>query len=320
MPTKELVGIFYDLTASLLVMNLYLCGPTASGKSSLAIALAHKLNAHIINCDAYQVYTGLPILTSAPNKDEYTQAPHHLYEFLCSSQEFNAAKYRQLALEKIAELQATNQPLIFVGGSGLYLKFLTHGPSPIPAGDPTLRAELESKTTEQLQTQLEQLDPTSYNNPNFNRHNNRYLIRALEICLMTEQPMSQVKNTWQQQETLINKQLKGIYLHWETDTLNQRIAQRSQLMLKQGAIEEVSATRTTASQTCRKAIGYQLIEQHLDNAISRTECQETLSIRTRQYAKRQRTWFRKETWLKSINMQNTSTQEQVKLAIQAFQI
>ncbi len=301
-------------------MNFYICGPTASGKSSLAIALANKLDGHIINADAYQVYQGLPILTSCPSADEYTQAPHHLYEFFSISDEFDAAQYRQLALAKIEEFKASGQPLIFVGGSGLYLKFLTHGSSPIPAGDPQLRAQLETQTIEQLQAQLEELDPDSYHNPDFNRYNQRYLIRALEICLMTDKPMSQVKNTWRQQESTINQKLRGIYLDWETPVLNDRIAQRSHIMLEQGAIDEVRASRGLASKTCRKAIGYELIEQLLDGGITKEKCQETLSIRTRQYAKRQRTWFRKETWLKPINMQNTTLEEQVKLAIQAFQI
>ncbi len=301
-------------------MNFYICGPTASGKSSLAIALANKINGHIINADAYQVYQGLPILTSCPSLAEYAQAPHHLYEFLSISEEFNAAKYRQLALAKVKGLQSSDKPIIFVGGSGLYLKFLTHGPSPIPAGDQQLRAELETRSIEELQAQLEKIDPQSYNNSNFNRHNKRYLIRALEICLMTGQPMSQVKNTWQQKEESINKKLNGIYLNWETPVLNNKINQRSQFMLEQGAIEEVRQSRAQASQTCRKAIGYELIEQLLDGNITQEECQETLNIRTRQYAKRQRTWFRKEKWLKPINMQNTNLDEQVKLAIQAFQI
>jgi len=296
----------------------YVSGPTASGKSSLAIALSQELDAPIINADAYQVYQDLPILTSCPSAEEYAQAPHHLYEFLPITQEFNAAKYRQLALAKIAEYQSSDKPLIFVGGSGLYLKFLTHGPSPIPASDSGLRSELATKTLEQLQAQLEQLDPTSYNNPAFNLGNQRYLIRALEICIMTGQPMSQVKNTWQQKELEINQQLRGVYLHWETDVLNDRIAQRSKLMLEQGALDEVKASRGKASETCRKAIGYELIEQLLDGAITQQECQELLSIRTRQYAKRQRTWFRKETWLKPLDMQHTSLDEQVKLAIASF--
>ena len=273
---------------------LFICGPTASGKSSLALKLAQELNGEIINGDAYQLYRGLEVLAASPNADEQAQAPHHLYSVLDATETLDANRYRKLALPVIAEVQARGKVPLVVGGSGLYLKFLTHGPSPVPPGDLEIRARLDKLSLEELAHQLNELDPTEA--ATINLKNRRYLTRSLELCLLTGGPVSQLRSDWEQPDP---PNLRGHYLAWPRDLLAERIAQRTELMLAQGAIEEVTALPPEAT-TASKAIGVSEIRDHLAGKLSRDETLELITIATRQYAKRQRTWFRKEGWLTPI--------------------
>ena len=176
----------------------------------------------------------------------------------------------------------------------MYLKFLTHGPSPVPPSEEGLRQELEQKTNDTLIAQLRKLDPAGADQTNL--QNRRYVIRALEICLLSGEKMSELKSTWKTANEEIEKNLQGIYLQWEPETLRQRINLRSEIMLRSGAIEEVAALHN-ASATCGKAIGVPQIRAHIAGETTLSECTELIAAATRQYAKRQRTWFRKETWL-----------------------
>ncbi|MDC0088117.1 tRNA (adenosine(37)-N6)-dimethylallyltransferase MiaA [Akkermansiaceae bacterium] len=273
---------------------IYICGPTASGKTALAIEMAKLTDGEVINADAYQVYKGMEIISAAPSKDELAQAPHHLYGVLSADQLCDAMAYREMAQAVIKEVQSRGKTPIITGGSGMYLKFLTHGPSPVPASDETLRAELETKEDDELIKQLTELDPEGAASTNL--QNRRYVIRALEICLLSGQKMSALKSTWKEANEEVEKDLRGIYLIWDTKTLRQRINLRSEIMLSSGAIEEVE-NLPAASVTCEKAIGVPQIRAHLAGEISLEECTELIAAATRQYAKRQRTWFRKETWL-----------------------
>lgn len=176
----------------------------------------------------------------------------------------------------------------------MYLKFLTHGPSPVPSGDETLRAQLEAKSDDALIEQLTELDPEGAAITNL--QNRRYVIRALEICILSGRKMSEIKSDWKKFSAEKEKHLRGVYLLWDPEQLRQRINQRAAEMLNSGVIEEVAAL-PHASATCEKAIGFSLIRQLIAGEITRSECEERLAAATRQYAKRQRTWFRKETWL-----------------------
>lgn len=276
------------------ISPIYVCGPTASGKSTLAIELAQRLNGEIVNADAYQLYQRINIISAAPNTEERQQAPHHLYGVLTPDKTCDAMLYREMALPVIAEIQSRGKTPIITGGSGMYLKFLTHGPSPVPAGDDTLRAELKNDSDETLIARLTELDPEGAAMTNL--QNRRYIIRALEICLLSGQKMSVIKNDWKKATEEKEKHLRGVYLLWDRELLRQRINLRAKIMLDTGAIEEVAALKNTSS-TCDKAIGIPQIRSHLSDEITREECEERIAAATRQYAKRQRTWFSKEKWL-----------------------
>jgi len=277
---------------------IYVCGPTASGKSALAIQLAHLTDGEIVNADAYQIYRGIDILSAAPSADEQSQAPHHLYGIIPPQETCDAMRFREWALPVIREIQSRAKTPIITGGSGMYLKFLTHGPSPVPSGDDALRAELDQEPNETLIARLTALDPEGAAMTNL--QNRRYVIRALEICLLSGEKMSVLKNDWKKKSAEKEKYLRGIYLLWDRELLRQRINLRSKIMLDSGAIEEVK-TLNAPSATCDKAIGIPQIRNHLAGEITRDECEERIAAATRQYAKRQRTWFNKETWLTPIH-------------------
>jgi tRNA dimethylallyltransferase len=274
---------------------IYICGPTASGKSSLALELAKQLDGEIVNADAFQLYRGLETLAATPSREEISQAPHHLYSQLSLHDNLDANRYRKLAQPVISDIQARGKTPLIVGGSGLYLKFLTHGPSPVPPGDPAIRAELDTQTLDELAARLEQLDPAEA--ATINLKNRRYLTRSLELCLLTEKPVSQLRKDWEQPDP---PELQGFYLDWPREELNRRIALRTERMLSDGAIEEVVALPENAT-TAAKAIGVAEIQAYLASELTREETAERITIATRQYAKRQRTWFRKERWLTSLD-------------------
>jgi tRNA dimethylallyltransferase len=273
---------------------IYICGLTASGKSSLAIDLARNLDGEIVNADAYQLYRGINIISAAPDSEELAKATHHLYGVLAPQDTCDAMKFREMALPVIADIQSRGKTPIITGGSGMYLKFLTHGPSPVPSGDPTLRADLEQRSEQSLIQQLKELDPEGAASTNL--QNRRYVIRALEICLLSGQKMSILKSDWKKTSEEKEKHLRGIYLLWDRERLRQRINLRTRTMLASGAIEEVAALKNP-SETCIKAIGIPQIQRHLAGELTLEECEERIAAATRQYAKRQRTWFRKESWL-----------------------
>lgn len=273
---------------------LYICGPTASGKSGLALELAAQIDGEIVNGDAYQLYRGLETIAASPSLAEQAAAPHHLYSVLDASETLDANRYRKMALPVIEEIQQRGKTPLVVGGSGLYLKFLTHGPSPIPSGDPVIRAELDELSMEELKRRLEALDPAEA--ATINLKNRRYLSRSLELCLLTGKPVSQLRADWEQPDP---PGLRGLYLDWPKEELADRISQRTDQMLSQGAIAEVSTLSPEAT-TAAKAIGVAEIRAHLAGEMTLDETSERITIATRQYAKRQRTWFKKEGWLTRI--------------------
>ena len=273
---------------------IYVCGPTASGKSSLAIELACLLDGEIVNADAYQLYRGLEIISAAPDASELICAPHCLYGVLEQEELCDAMQFRKMALTAIAEIQSRGKLPIITGGSGLYLKFLSHGPSPVPTGDEALREQLALESDDALVARLCEIDPEGAELTNLK--NRRYVIRALEICLLSGRKMSELKNDWKHKSDAIEKNLRGVYLQWDKDLLRDRINRRVDIMLESGAIEEVAALKNPSA-TCEKAIGIPQIKSYLAGEIDLTECKERIAAATRQYAKRQRTWFSKENWL-----------------------
>lgn len=273
---------------------IYICGATATGKSAKALELACELDGEIVNADAFQLYHGIEIITAAPSEENKARVPHHLYGVLETTERIDAGRYRELALNAIEDIQSRGKTPIITGGSGLYLKFLTHGPAPLPRGDQKLRADLDARPLEDLVAELRQLDPTEANRTDWK--NRRFISRALEICLLTGQKASELRDQWESRTAEISSSLKGIWIQRGREELHKRIAARTHWMLENGAIEEVAAI-TELSSNCEKAIGLREIKALLSGEIDRACCEEKVTAATRQYAKRQETWFRREKWL-----------------------
>jgi tRNA dimethylallyltransferase len=277
----------------------YICGPTASGKSTLALEMARQFDGEIVNADAFQLYRGLGVLTAAPPPEERAIVPHHLYGVLDPCEKIDAGKYLRMTKPVIDEIQSRGKTPIITGGSGLYLKFLTHGPAPLPTGDARLRAELDARPLEDLVAQLLSLDPVEASRTAL--QNRRFVSRALEICLLTGQKASDLRDQWETQTRKISASLRGIVIQRTRPDLHARIAARTRMMLEGGAIAEVAALSAVSS-NCEKAIGFREIRELITGKIDRATCEELINAATRQYAKRQETWFRREKWLVPRNL------------------
>ena len=281
-----------------MLSTIYLCGPTASGKTALALELAEKHDGEIVNADAFQLYRGLETLSAAPDKNERNGVPHHLFSVLDPSIANDAMAYTRLAEPVIADILSRGRTPIVTGGSGLYLKFLTHGASPLPTGDAALREEMDALSLDELFQQLQELDPVEASR--IEKQNRRFVGRALEICKLTGQKASELRDSWEQATAERVASLRGYVIHRTRPDLHARIERRTRKMLKDGAIEEVAALGPL-SITAEKAIGLPQIQALLRGEIDRATCEEQIVIATRQYAKRQETWFRRETWLTPIH-------------------
>ena len=277
----------------------YICGPTASGKSALALETARQLGGEIVNADAFQLYRGLEIVSAAPSPEERAIVHHHLYGVLDPNEAADAGSYMRMAKPVIEEIQSRGKTPIITGGSGLYLKFLTHGPAPLPTGDAQLRAQLDARPLDDLVAELTRLDPAEAARTAL--QNRRFVSRALEICLLTGEKASTLRDNWQAATAERESQLRGYVIQRTRPDLQARIARRTRMRLANGAIEEVAAL-SNASSTCDKAIGVREIRSLLAGEIDPATCEELISIATRQYAKRQETWFRRETWLETIRL------------------
>lgn len=276
---------------------VFVCGPTAAGKSALALELAARIGGEIVNADAFQLYRGLEALTAAPELADRARLPHHLYGILEPGAAMDAGSYLRLATPIIEEIRSRGRTPVITGGSGLYLKFLTHGPAPLPQADAALRAAMDARPLADLVAELQRLDPAEA--ARCNLQNRRYVSRALEICLLAGQPCSLLRDQWAAKTAAVSGSLKGYLLSRPRAELHRRIAARTRLMLEGSAIAEVAAL-TRVSDTCEKAIGLREIQRLLAGEIGRATCEELINAATRQYAKRQESWFRRETWLEPV--------------------
>lgn len=269
---------------------IFILGPTGCGKSRVAVELAQLLGrAEIVSADAYQVYRAMPVLTAAPGVEEMGGIPHHLIGTMEVSENNDAATHARKAQACIADIQARGAVPIVTGGSGLYVKFISHGISPAPPSDPELRAQLEALPAEEAVRRLQEVDPEGAAATNL--LNPRYVVRNLEIVLLGGKPLSYWRNNWQPEDCG-----PGFCLTREVPELDARIAARAAQMLEAGAIAEVAALPDELSPTAEKTLGLSLIREHLAGNSTKAELTAALALLTRQYAKRQRTWLRREPW------------------------
>lgn len=281
---------------------VFVCGPTAAGKSVHAIELAREMDGEIVNADAFQLYRGVELLTAAPSREDQAKVPHHLYGVLEPSETVDAMAYLRIAVPVIREILSRGRTPVITGGSGLYLKFLSHGPSPLPPGEPGLRVELDALPMEELVGRLQELDPVEAARTDLK--NRRYVSRALEVCLLAGVPCSTLRDDWEQAGKERAEKLRGVFLQRDRETLHRRIGLRTRAMLDGGAVEEVRGLEGAAA-GLEKAIGVEEIRRLLADEIDRAACEELINAATRQYAKRQETWFRRETWLTRTTPGNT---------------
>src|SRR4029450_5889864 len=172
----------------------FIVGPTATGKSEIAADVAREVGAEIVSADAFQIYRGLDLLAANPESSTLAKAPHHLIGTVPLIEEMNAEKYRRDAMRAIEEINSRGKLAIVVGGSGLYIKALTHGLGPLPESDPKLREKLNSMSLDQLRSQLAKLDPETAEQ--IDVKNRRRVVRALEVCLLTGKPASAQRRQW----------------------------------------------------------------------------------------------------------------------------
>ena len=270
-------------------------GPTASGKSSFAIKLAKMINGEIVNADSMQVYKELKILSARPLKKEYKNIKHHLYGFQSVKKNFSTGDWLKLVNEKILNIKKRKKIPILVGGTGLYFKALTEGLVNIPNIPIRFRSSIRSLHkklgSKKFFLKLIKLDPLSKNYLNFN--DTQRVIRAYEIKLFTKKSIYEwFKSTKSDYE---NNDFYKIYIDYPRTELIKRINNRTQYMIKNGAILEVKKfikLRVSKFRTASKAIGINEIREYLNKKIEIQEVIDKISIKTRQYAKRQSTWGR----------------------------
>lgn len=289
-------------------LPFFLVGPTASGKSALAVTLAEKVGGEIVNADAFQLYQGMDLITAKPGAEELQRVPHHLYGVVPLLESCDAQRYRDLALPVIADILARGRLPIVVGGSGLYIKALSHGLAPLPQPDPEIRAQIAEMSAQAAQELLLKLDPQAVENVPL--ANPRYVSRALEICLQTGQPQSTLRQTFGQTEPAGC----GGVLVWEREALYARINARVHTMLAAGLLAEVAALPALGL-TAAKAIGLREMQAHLRGEMALEAAVDSMQQATRRYAKRQVTWFRRETWLQTICLDAESTAESLSNSI-----
>jgi tRNA dimethylallyltransferase len=288
-----------DLKSKIILIS----GPTASGKSNFSIKLAKKINGEIINADSMQVYKELKILSARPNLKDYQSIKHHLYGFHSVKNNFSTGDWLKNAIKKIKEVRRRKKIPIFVGGTGLYFKALTEGLVSIPNIPIKYRnniRDLQKKLGQKkFYQKLIKLDPNS--KEKINSTDTQRSIRAYEVKQYTKKSLHDwFKNTKSYFE---KEDFYKIYIDYPREELIQRIGKRTEQMIKIGAINEVKRfvkLKVRKDKSVNKAIGINEIKEYLEKRNDMSEVIEKISIKTRQYAKRQSTWARGNmmSWLK----------------------
>ena len=282
---------------------ILISGPTASGKSNFSIKLAKKINGEIVNADSMQVYKELKILSVRPSLKDYQKIKHHLYGFHSVKKNFSTGDWLKIAIKKVKEINKRKKIPIFVGGTGLYFKALTDGLVNIPNIPIRYRnniRDLQKKLGQQkFYQKLIKLDPGS--KENINPTDTQRSIRAYEVMHFTKKPLH---DWFQNTKSYFDKDdFLKIYIAYPREELIHRIGKRAEKMIKLGAIQEVKKfvkLKVRKDKSVNKAIGINEIKEYLAERKDMTDVIEKISIKTRQYAKRQSTWARGNmmSWLK----------------------
>jgi len=267
-------------------------GPTASGKSALALELARRVGAEILSVDSMQVYREMDIGTAKATKAEQHEVRQHLIDLVEPNEVFTVARFVELAERVIRDAGERQVPLITTGGTPLYFKALFEGLFDGPPAQPALRQRLRSLPNEELARRLTEVDPQAAARVHSN--DTKRLVRALEVYELTGKPITSFQNEWGAGR--LRHQAAWIGLRWDRDVLNRRINARVNSMLTSGWVEETARLLErfgSLSPTATEATGYRELIDHLRGRLTLDEAAEQIKIATRQLARRQMKWFRR---------------------------
>ena len=291
-------------------------GATATGKSDLALDLADRLGGEIINTDSMQFYRGMDIGTAKLPVDERRGIPHHLIDILDVTEEANVQDFQARARAAIADIRERGLRPILVGGSGLYVRAAVDHME-FPGTDPQVRARLEAEVATDrwaLHQKLRELDPTAAEKITVN--DQRRIARALEVIELTRRPFSAQLPDYQEIEPTVH-----LGLSMDRAILHERIATRVHLMWEHGWVDEVIRLLDAGlaeGKTASRAIGYAQIQRHLAGELTAAEAKEETTIRTRQFARRQDTWFRRDPRIHWIDGSSADPEQNLAAALVAL--
>lgn len=272
---------------------LTIVGPTAIGKTSLSILLAQHFKTEIISCDSRQFYKEMNIGTAVPDLEELNAVKHHFIQDRSIFDDYNVGTFEKDAIQKLNELFQNHDVVIMVGGSGLYVDAVLKGFDDFPNINPQIRNDLNDELRvnglESLQKKLEKLDPETYNSIALD--NPQRVIRALEICIGTGLPYSSFKNKSKKKR---NFNSIKIGLNGNREKIYERINARVDLMVKSGLIEEAKHLYKHRDLNALQTVGYKELFSYFDGELTKKEAIEEIKKNTRRFAKRQLTWFRKD--------------------------
>ena len=286
---------------------IFIAGPTAVGKSAIALRLAERCGGEIISVDSMQVYRGLDIGTAKPAPSDRQRIPHHLLDVAELTEAFDAAKFVTLAQKAVGEIIARGRVPILCGGTGLYFKAFLEGLGEAPPADSALRSELETTPTQKLLDELHARDPATFEK--IDQKNPRRVIRAVEVIRLTGRPFSEQRSNWNSERSTRSPEL-FFGLSRTPPDLHSRINVRVDDMFRRGLVEETRQLLEhglARNQTALQAIGYRQVMEHLRGEHSLIETVELVKSRTRQFAKRQLTWLRKHAVLEWIELSTASS-------------
>jgi len=281
---------------------LVILGPTASGKSNLALAVAEELgDVELVSIDSMQVYRGMNIGTATPTAAEQAQVRHHLIDLVEPTEGFTVGEFQRRAREALADIRARGKTPVLVGGTGLYLRSVIDDLE-LPGQFPDVAAELEDEPdTESLHARLATLDPVGA--ARMEPNNRRRVVRALEVTLGSGRPFSSFGPGMEHYGPTPFVQ---IALRWPRETLNERIEARYEHQLAAGFLDEVRALAELGpSHTAAQALGYRELLEHVEGGCSLGAAIETAVVRTRRFARRQDRWFRRDPRLIWVDMPTT---------------
>ncbi|MBQ7726891.1 MAG: tRNA (adenosine(37)-N6)-dimethylallyltransferase MiaA [Clostridia bacterium] len=278
------------------IKTIFVAGPTASGKTALAVALARRFGGEVISADSMQVYRGIHIASAAPDEEEKQGVPHHLLEFLEATEQFSVADYVEKARACVMDIHARGRLPVVAGGTGLYIRSLAENlVFPEEKTDPAVRCEweerFEEKGGEAMLRELAAIDPVTASR--LHPNDRRRIVRAFEIYSMTGKTAAEQNELSRKGETLVKPLIVGLTFS-DREQLYRRIDTRVDRMLENGLLEEAKAAYQRCEGGAFQAIGHKELFRYFEGGCSLEEAAEDLKRQTRRYAKRQLTWFRKE--------------------------